>query len=150
MQLTGQSSIRGALTALTAALLGSGVVVATENNKLESSLLLYSETNRVQAAEGLFSFTRTFKGDRILNARLTLDGLTGSSPNGATPSSAIQTFTKPSGNGSYAVKPGEVPLDETFKDTRVSFDGSLSHPLNRLMTVVIGAHFSKEDRKSVV
>jgi hypothetical protein len=144
MQLTPKASIRGALTAITAALLGSGAAQAAEDNRVESSILLYSETNRVQAAEGLVGLTHLFKGDRLLNVRLTLDGLTGASPNGATPSSRVQTFTRPSGNGGYSLPAGEIPLDDTFRDTRYSVDGSLTLPLDRLTSVVFGAHFSGE------
>jgi hypothetical protein len=144
MQLNGKTSFRGALMAVTTALLGTGAVRAAGDNRLESSLLLYSEVNRVQAAEGIVGLTRALKGGRLLNARLTLDGLTGASPNGATVSSRVQTFTRPSGNGSYTVKPGEIPFDDTFKDTRYSFDGSLSQPLNRVTTVLFGAHLSTE------
>ena len=145
MQLTGQPSIRKALTALTVAVLGStGVAHATGDNRVESSILLYSEVNRVQAAEGIIGFSRMLKGGKLLNARFTFDGLTGASPNGATPSKNIQTFTRPSGSSSYTVKPGDIPLDDTFKDTRFSFDGSLSQPLNRVTTWVFGAHLSTE------
>ncbi len=144
MQLNGKVPIRGALTAITATLLGSGVVHADPKGKVESSVLLYSETNRVSAAEGVFSLTRFLKKDRILNARLTLDGLTGSSPNGATPSNNIQTFTRPSGSDSYKVKAGKTPLDDTFRDRRVGLDGSLTLPVNRLTKLILGAHLSAE------
>lgn len=144
MQLSAKPSIRGALTAITAALLGAGAVHAAGENKVESSLLLYSEVNRVQAAEGIISFSRALKGDRLLNARLTLDGLTGASPNGATPSNGIQTFTRPSGNGSYTVPGGEIPLDDTFKDSRFGLTGSLTQPLSRVASLVFGSHLSAE------
>ncbi len=144
MQLSGKASIRGALAAITATLLGSGAVHAEGDNRVESSILLYSEVNRVQAAEGIFSLTRALKGARLFNARITLDGLTGASPNGATISSHVQTFTRASGSGSYSVKPGEIPLDNTFKDTRYSLDGSLTQPLDRLTSAVFGAHLSTE------
>jgi hypothetical protein len=144
MQLTGKTSIRGALTAITAALLGTGAAHAAGDNHVASSLLLYSETNRVQAAEGIVSITRMLKHERILNAKFTLDGLTGASPNGATPSSNVQTFTRPSGGTGYTVEPGKLPLDKTFKDSRYAFDGSLTQPINRLTSVIFGAHLSTE------
>jgi len=145
MQLTGKSSIHSALTAFTVALLGSGSAHAAEGKRFESSLLLYSEVDRVQAAEGVFNLNLPLNGSRIMNTRMTFDGLTGASPNGATPSSGIQTFTGPSGNGStYMAKPGEIPLDNTFRDNRFSVSGSLSESLGRLTTLVIGANVSTE------
>jgi hypothetical protein len=129
MQLSGKASLRGALAAITATLLGGSMVHAEGGNRVESSILLYSEVNRVQAAEGIFSLTRALQGGRLFNARFTLDGLTGASPNGATISNQVQTFTRASGGGSYSVKPGAIPLDNTFKDTRYGIDGSLTQPI---------------------
>ena len=56
----------------------------------------------------------------LLNINLTLDSLTGATPNGAVPTNAPQTFTGSSGGESYTVPAGEVPLDPTFLDTRVA------------------------------
>ncbi|MEZ5358878.1 MAG: DUF3570 domain-containing protein [Candidatus Zixiibacteriota bacterium] len=144
MQLTWQKSIRGALTAFTASLLGTGMIQAAGDSQLESSILLYSETDRVQAAEGIFNYKKTLKADRLVNVRFTIDGLTGASPNGATPSGQIQTFTRPSGQGGYQVKPGEIPLDDTFRDTRYSIDGSFTQPISPVASLIVGAHFSGE------
>lgn len=139
-------SIRNAVTAITATLLGSstGAAIHAQSGKVESSLLLYSETNRVKAAEGILSYTKQLQGDRSLGVRLTLDGLTGASPNGATPSSLAQTFTGPSGNRGYTVQPGEIPLDKTFKDTRYAADVTFSEPLDRLTRWTLGGHLSAE------
>jgi hypothetical protein len=144
MQLTKKGSIRPAVAAMTAALLGAGAVPAADRGKLETSLLLYSEVDRVRALEGIVGFERAIWGDRLLNVRLTYDGLTGASPNGATPAGRFQTFTRPSGNGSYSAKPGAIPLDDTFRDTRFSIDAGLAQPLGRLAQLSVGAHFSSE------
>jgi hypothetical protein len=144
VQLTPKGSIRSALTAATAALLGGSAAHAAGDNRVESTLLLYSEVHRVQAAEGMLGLTRALPGNRVFSARFTFDALTGASPNGATPSRSIQTFTRPSGSSSYAVKPGETPLDNTFKDTRLGVDGTLTQPLGRLTSALAGAHISAE------
>ena len=145
MQLNQPTSIRGAVATLTAALLSSGAAAATPPlDKVESSILLYSETNRVTALEGVVSADKTFAGDQKLRMKLTFDGLTGASPNGATPSAGIQTFTRPSGHGSYSVNPGELPLDDTFQDTRVALNAAFSQPLSRLTILSTGVNFSTE------
>jgi len=145
MQLTGRTSIRNTLTAITAVLIGGSVAHAADNNtKLESSLLIYSETDRVKAAEGILNLNRTFPDGHTLNGRFSFDALTGPSPNGAVTSSSIQTFTRPSGTGSYTVNPGDIPMDQTFKDTRISFDGTYAKSLDRLTTVDAGGHLSIE------
>ncbi len=144
MQLTKPRSVAKAAAALATVLLGGNLVAGSVPGKVESSLLLYSETNRVKAAEGVVAGTFFLKGDRVFSAKLTFDGLTGASPNGATISRQIQTFTRPSGNGSYTIRPGDRPLDDTFKDTRYALDIGLSQPLGRLNMLNLGGHFSTE------
>jgi hypothetical protein len=136
--------VRSAVTAIAATLLGSSAVAAAESGTLDSSLLIYSETGRVKAAEGVFDYGHALSESRRIGVRLTLDALTGASPNGATPSSLVQTFTSPSGGSSYVVQPGELPLDDTFKDTRVALDGSLRESLDRITFLNVGGHLSFE------
>jgi hypothetical protein len=70
--------------------------------------------------------------------------LTGATPNGAIPQDVAQTFTRPSGKGVYVTPPGELPLDDTFRDTRAAFAVDWSQPLGRLYQVSVGASASKE------
>lgn len=144
MQLNKQKSIRTAVTAITATLLGYGASAASGSDKVDSSLLLYSESGRVKAAEGVLDFSRTLSERRSVGLRLTLDALTGASPNGATPSSRIQTFTGPSGGTAYVVMPGELPLDDTFSDQRAALDARLQEALNRVTFANVGGHVSHE------
>jgi hypothetical protein len=144
MQLGAHTSIRATLTAITATLLGSSAHADPGSNKIDSSLLVYSETDRVKIAEGVLDFGRTFSERRSMGLRLTLDALTGASPNGATPSSRVQTFTAPSGNSSYVVDPGELPLDDTFSDMRGALDASLVESLDRITFLNVGGHLSIE------
>lgn len=144
MQLTRSKSVRTAVAAMAVALLGTGATAVAQQSTFESSLLLYSETNRVKALEGVASLSKMLPGDRVLGLKLTFDGLTGASPNGATPSNRIQTFTNPSGNGSSSIQPGQIPLDDTFRDTRYALDGSVTQPLRRMSDLIIGGHFSTE------
>jgi hypothetical protein len=144
MQLGTHRPIRTALTAFTATLLGSSTVSASDSGKIDSSLLIYSESARVKAAEGVFDLSRTLSERRTVGLRLTLDALTGASPNGATPSSQIQTFTGPSGGKSYVADAGKTPLDNTFTDKRIALDGSLKESLDRITFVTVGGHLSLE------
>ena len=54
------------------------------------------------------------------------------------------TFTRPSGQGSYQVDPGETPLDDTFRDTRVALSGGYSMPLGRVTSWDVGLYGSTE------
>lgn len=107
-----------------------GVLCAAEPGEwsVDSAVLFYSETDRVSAVEPVISATRQFSNDRVLSAKLVFDALTGASPSGAVPSSNPQTYTRPSGQGQYTTAPGEIPLDDTFRDSRVALSGGWSQP----------------------
>ena len=141
MQLKSQKSIRNALTVASTVLIGASAVHATD---VESTLLIYSEQNRVSAAEGAVSFNHQINEKKQFKVKLTFDALTGASPNGATPSDKIQTYTKPSGQGSYTINAGEIPLDETFKDTRYAASGVYTVEFSRLNKFFVGGNISGE------
>lgn len=115
-----------------------------ESWKTEAMILYYSEGDRVSALEPVIQATRALDTDESLTARLTLDTLTGASGSGAVPSSRPQVFTRPSGGGSYRTSPGEVPLDDTFKDTRASFNLSWLRPVGENMEMTVGGNISRE------
>jgi hypothetical protein len=139
-----------ALAAATCALLGVQATDSLAKGQpgewdVETALLVYSETvDRFQDEEAVISATRNFDSERTLNLKLIADTLTGASPSGATPSELPQTYTSPSGNGSYEVAPGDAPLDDTFKDTRVAVSASWEAPINRDYAYSVGAYGSRE------
>lgn len=113
---------------------------------IDSSVLLYSEADqRVQAVEPVINLSRDLGDEHVLNVRLTFDTLTGASPNGATPTNRVQTFTGPSGGGSsYQTPAGEQPLDSSFKDTRTALNASWSQPWGDSSKLSLGANVSSE------
>ncbi|ARD43070.1 DUF3570 domain-containing protein [Colwellia sp. PAMC 21821] len=151
-------NIKAALTLAASALLGTipKTVVAADNTTkskkatkdaswdFESALLFYSESDRVSAAEAILNAKKTFDNDEILNLKLTVDVLTGASANGAAAQPNVQTFTRPSGKGSYQTQVNDTPLDDTFKDTRVQFNAQWTQPLADNYTGSVGVHISKE------
>jgi hypothetical protein len=139
------------LAAATCALLGSAVAtpVAAEEEagrwSFDSTLLYYGESDgRVQDISAAVSALRDFGDERKLSATLTADTLTGSSASGAIALDRPQTFTSPSGRGVYTTGPGDVPLDDTFLDTRFALNASWAQPLARLYTLSAGLSFSTE------
>jgi hypothetical protein len=135
-----------AIGAAACALLGSSPGVQAEPAKweIDTATLIYSEIDRVSLIEPVIALRRNW-GERSFGARLTLDSLTGPSPSGATPASTMQTFTGASGGGDlYTAKPGEVPLDDAFRDTRVALALDYSAPLFGGWTASYGFNFSKE------
>lgn len=123
----------------------SVAVEAQENWKFDAATLVYVEgDNRVTAIEPVVSATKAYDSETKLSVKVAGDTLTGASPNGATPSNLIQTFTGPSGNGGYTTPANEQPLDDTFKDTRLSAAVNWVAPLNRVWSYDTGGYLSSE------
>ncbi len=150
MRKPNKRSITSALAAATCTLLGTGAPEPVQAQEepgwdFNTALLYYGEAdNRVQDLSLNLLTRRTFVDDRFFTFGLTLDTLTGASPSGALPQSVAQTFTQPSGKKTYTTEPGELPLDDTFRDSRVALTTSWQQPLGRLYQVNVGASTSKE------
>jgi Protein of unknown function (DUF3570) len=148
MQL--KKPIGATLASATCGLLGalpSAPVAAQEAPKWEvdTSLLYYGEDDsRVTDASLVASIRRILNEDRSFNLTLTVDSLTGATPNGAAPSSGVQTFTNASGNSAYTIAPGEQPLDTEFLDTRVALSGNWQQSLGEAMRWSAGFSASDE------
>lgn len=148
MAATNRKNLTKTLSSAACALLGT--VPTAHAGKLDmwdldASVLHYAEADgRVTAIEPVIELRKQFSEGREANLKFTLDVLTGATPTGATATNVAQTFTRPSGHGSYTVQPGEIPLDDTFHDTRVAVNGSWKQPLNRLTALTLGVNASKE------
>ena len=159
-------NIAGLLSAATCSLLGAVSAAEAENEwDIDSAILYYSETDRVTAIEPAVSATVDLGDDETVSLKLVFDSLSGSSPNGAVPSTRPQTFTTPSGgrggddddddededdeddrrrSSSYTVAPNETPLDPTFEDERVSFNLNWDKPVGRNNRRSLGFGISSE------
>jgi hypothetical protein len=143
-------SISAALAAATCSLLGGGIPAPVDAQEepawdFNTSLLYYGEDDdRVKDYSVSAIARRMFVDDRFLTIGLTVDVLTGATPNGAIKQDVPQTFTRPSGDGAYTVAAGELPLDDTFKDTRAAFTVSWQQPVGETSLINIGASASHE------
>ncbi len=143
MQLK-QKRIAGLLSAATCTLLGN-TAAAEADWDIDTAILYYSESDdRVSAFEPVVSAKKDLGDDESLSMKLVVDSLTGSSASGAVPSSTVQTFIRPSGNGIYTVAPNETPLDPSFKDTRVAYSMNWEKPLDRNNRRNLGFNVSRE------
>ena len=112
---------------------------------IDTSLLYYGESDdRVTSGSLLATARRAFDEDRSLDLNITIDSLTGATPSGAVPANTVQTFTRPSGSHSYTVPAGELPLDDTFLDTRVAVSATWEQALGESMRWSAGLSTSYE------
>ncbi len=138
--------MRATLATATCSLLGISAVASADEIEwdIDTAVLYYSEKDRVSLFEPVVSASAQLDDDNKVGFKVVLDALTGASPNGATSTSQVQTFTRPSGNGSYTAKPGETPLDDTFQDARVGLSGVWEKSLDRLARRTVAGNFSEE------
>jgi hypothetical protein len=144
-----KDTFNAALAAATCALLGTSAAVRAEDQaqdwSFDTALLFYGETDsRVQDVSAAVAAKRNFGDERSLGVTLTADTLTGASASGAIALDRAQTFTSPSGRATYTTPARDVPLDDTFHDTRFALNASWSQPLARLYTFSAGVGFSTE------
>lgn len=150
MKAGDKRSVSAALAAATCTLLGTASTVPVQAQEepgwdFNTSLLYYGESDdRVQDLSLKTLSRRTFVDDRFLTLGLTLDALTGATPNGALPQTFPQTFTKPSGKNTFTTQPGDFPIDDSFRDTRVAISADWQQPLGRLYAMNVGFSGSKE------
>ncbi len=156
MQLSNKGSIASALATATCSLLASQSVAAETPSdpnpwQFDTALLYYGETDRVTAIEGVINASKDFGDEHIFNGKLVIDALTGASATGAVAQPYAQTFTRPSGQGQYTIGANEVPLDDTFHDTRLQVSGQWTQPISENYRVSGGLQMSNEyDYQSIV
>ncbi len=154
MQLSPDTSIRGALALATCTLLGTSLQesradASTDNWRVDSAVLYYSEQDRVTVIEPVFFLRKRTGDDKYFNARLIFDTMSGASANGATATNTPQTFTSPSGTTTYTTPAGETPTHK-FSDERVALALEWERPIGRESQIVYGANASVEsDYRSV-
>jgi len=145
---TKHKNISGSLAIATASLLGcvshSTLVSAEEDWEIDTSVLYYSETGRVSLVEPIIRARKDFGDESFLNFKLVIDTLTGSSANGAIPTTEAQTFTSASGNSTYSTPASEAPLDPNFRDNRVAISVDWEHSLAKNWRASYGLNYSNE------
>lgn len=142
-----KASLRSKLSLATCTLLQAASPAAqaqTGDWDIDTALLIYSEANRVSVFEPVISVKSEVNEDEYVKFKLVYDALTGSTPYGALPTDSVQTLTNPSGNSSYRAGPGELPLNDSFRDIRVAINGDWTIPMGRLKRITLGGNISSE------
>ncbi|WP_235889959.1 DUF3570 domain-containing protein [Maribrevibacterium harenarium] len=133
-----------------AALLAAASCALTAQNasadwSFDVATLLYQESDgRVSAIEPVISAKQEIDSETSLSIKVVGDTLTGASPNGATPSTTAQTFTRPSGQAGYTSAANTTPLDPSFKDTRGALSVNWVAPIDRDWAYSLGGYGSVE------
>jgi len=149
MQLTDKVSVCQALAAATCTLLGATATTAhaeggDEKWRTDTSVLYYSEQDRVTVVEPVFFLRKNYGEDSVFNFRLIFDAMTGASANGATPTNTPQTFTSPSGTSFYITPAGKTPLHK-FNDERAAIALEWDRPVDRTGRSILGFNVSLEN-----
>lgn len=144
-----KQQIRGRLALATASLLTAAsqathAAADSEDWQVDTSVLYYSEDSRVTAIEPVIRARKAIGDDEYMTYRLVVDSLTGSSANGAIPTSSPQTFTSPSGAATYTTPANTTPLDPTFHDSRVALNAEWEKPLSRELKGLFAVNASSE------
>lgn len=146
MQLKKNPSIHAALATATCAVLSQPAAAAAPTGDewvIDSALLFYAEQDRVSVVEPTLSAQKELGDDELLTLRTALDTVSGASPNGATPSNTVQSFTSPSGKSTVTVAPGETPMFD-FRDLRGSLSADWRKSYTRTLHNTVGASISGE------
>ncbi len=128
---------------------------AAQPLQIDADVLYYKENaGRVQTIEPVVSLKKDFGDQRLLDGTLTLDTLSGATPNGAIPSRKPQTFASPSSTSLtpkpgykttlYTIAPGNLPQDPHFKESRIAGDLDWSEPIGLDNILSYGGHASTE------
>lgn len=143
MQLKQNNRLALAAAGLMAATHASSVSAADWTH--EAAVLYYGESDdRVQDGSLKYQGIRTTEDDKKLTVTVGIDSLTGASPSGVAPSYDPQTVTSPSGNSTITFPAGELPLDDSFLDTRVALSANWDQPLQEGSRTNVGVSLSKE------
>jgi hypothetical protein len=164
MQLEGDAaSVRRRLIAASCALLSATSARSEETSvreklghlfddwQIQSAVAYYHENGRVQAIEPVVNAARETSDGGKIGLNFTFDSLSGSTPNGASPSRAPQTFASPSAKSlelarhTYTVAPGRLPVDPNYSDARAAGGADWTFNVSRLTQATVGGKFSYED-----
>jgi len=135
------------LSAATGLLLGVSNLSAESRPQpwiIDMGAMTYAEEGRNTGVELTARGKRELDDGSEFGLAAEIDVITGATPNGATPSNTVQTFTQSSGNGAYTVEANELPADDTHMDTRMALSASLKQRDNERLSTDINGHLSME------
>jgi hypothetical protein len=146
LQLDDGASVRQTLRTAAYVLLAASAPAlargdAGPTTQIEATGLAYGERGRTDVVEPTFRATRLYANGQSLGAQVSIDAMTGASPTGAMPSTAVQTMTTASGQ-IQTIPAGTLPTRH-FSDLRGALDLDWKLPAGVTTTSLTG-HVSRE------
>jgi len=111
---------------------------------VDTAILNYQEEDRVHVFAPVVSAKRFYGEDKTFEFKFVFDSMSGPSPNGATETGEIQTFSGPSGSSDYSTPANETPTHE-FSDKRFAFNLVWDSPMDHINRKNFGLNLSIED-----
>ncbi len=108
-------------------------------SQIDLTGLFYSE--RIRVFEPTLRYTRTYFNGRSFFGQLSVDSVTGASPNGTLPTGQVQTITSASGR-TRRVAATDIPTQD-FSDTRIAVEAGVHQPV-KMFAFTLGGHLSHE------
>jgi hypothetical protein len=141
--------IKEQLALATCSLLSQQAGAAENNWAFDSSLVFYSETDRISVTKGMINLSGTLIESNKIDMTVVYDTMTGSTPTGAVENSTVQTQTGVSGSGGFDSSGAPTSL-AAFDDTRlaVKFDWERENS-SRFRTTYGGAASVEKDYTSL-
>jgi hypothetical protein len=113
--------------------------------KIDTSALYYAESDgRVEDNSITLLARKEIREEHYLTLNAGFDSLTGATPSGAVPTGEVYTYTTPSGRLRQSAV-GDLPLDDSFQDSRLALGATYEWPLTRLTQFDIGMSWSDEN-----
>ena len=120
-----------------------------ENWTFDSSLVFYSERDRVSVTKGVIDLSGTLTEGNNIDLMVVFDTMTGSTPTGAVENSTVQTQTGVSGSGGFDAS-GAPSSMASFDDTRLAVKFDWEHEnSNRFKTSYGGSASVEKDYTSL-
>jgi len=139
-----KTSLKSALSTACYCLLGSSANAETKPWFIDLGAMNYIEQDRNTGIQFLANARRELQEGDAISLQLDFDVITGATPNGATASNVLQTFTMASGIGSYQVDANELPADDTHMDIRMAFSVLYESAISDDLKLNYASHISME------
>lgn len=138
------SKIYKSLSSACCCLLGTTVNAESEPWLVDMGAMNYIEQDRNTGIGLLLNARRELDNNEAIVIQADFDVVTGATPNGASATNEVQSFTMASGVGSYSVSANELPVDDTHMDVRMALNLMYESEVNSVFRINYDSRISME------